>query len=90
MDAESRTHQAQRIFGTQLRAHQMGRHDGLRIQAVEQATHNRGLARPHLPRDHDKTFTTHDAVFQISTRALVLLAAEIEARIGGQLEGFAV
>ena len=62
MDAECGPHQSQRVFGTQLRAHQMGGDNGAWVQTFDQAAHNRRLARPHLARNHNESFATHHAV----------------------------
>ena len=49
-----------------------------RLQAVEQAAQQRGLARTDLAGDDDKAVVAQHAVVQIGLGAPVLLAAEIE------------
>ena len=59
------------------------------IEALEQATYYRGLSRAHLAGDDDEPLVLMDAVLEICGCTPVLLAAEIERRVGIELEGLA-
>ena len=86
---ERRRDEAQRVLGVDLRADEIAGDHLLRIQLVEQAAHDRGLARADIAGDHDESLVLVQAVLEVRHRAPVLAAAEVERRIRIELEGFA-
>ncbi len=86
--SERRCHETQRVFGVDLRADEVACDDLLRVELVEQAAHDRGLAGPHVAGDDDEPFILMQPVFEIRHGAPVLPAAEVEGGIRIELEGF--
>ena len=87
--AERRCHQAQRVFRVELRADEVAGDHLLRVELVEQAAHDRGLAGADVAGDDDESFVLVQAVLEVGHGAPVLPAAEVERRVRIELEGLA-
>ena len=87
--AERHGDRAQQVVGLELRADELRRDDLARIELLEQAAHDRGLARADLAGDDDEAFALVQAVLEVGERALVPATAEEERRIGIELERLA-
>ena len=85
--SERRRHEAQRVLRVELRADEVARDDLLRVELVEQAAHDRGLARAHVAGDDDESLVLVQPVLEVRHRAPMLPAAEVERRIRIELEG---
>ena len=80
---------AQHVLGVELRADEL-RCDDLRwIELLEQAAHDRRLAGADIAGDDDEPFALVQTVLEIGEGALVAAAAEVERRIGIELERLA-
>ncbi len=88
-DAEGLGHRAQQVVGLELRADDLRGDDHLRVEFLQQRAHERGLAGADLAGDDEEALALVDAVLQVRVRALVPLAAEVEGRVGTELEGLA-
>ena len=80
---------AQHVVGVELRADELRGDDLARIELLEQAAHDRRLAGADLAGDDDEAFALVQPVLEIGEGALVAPAAEVERRIGIELERFA-
>jgi hypothetical protein len=89
VEAKSGPDHAQRIFRTELCGHQVTDHHIAAMQAVDQGAQNRCLASANLAGDDHEALVPRHAVFEIGLGSAVLLAAEIEAGVGVELERFA-
>ena len=89
MKAKRRPHHAQCVFGAKLGGDELPDHDVAAMQAIDQRAQNRRLASADLAGDDDETFVARHTVFEIGLGAAVLLASEIKAGVGIELERFA-
>ena len=89
VDAERRADHAQRVFGAELRGDQVADDDIAAVQAVDQRAQHRRLAGADLAGDDDEPLVARHAVLEIGAGAAVLLAAEVEAGVGVELERLA-
>ena len=87
--AERRSNHAQGVVRVELRADEMRRNHLGRIELAEQSAHDRGLAGTNLARYDNETFILMESVFEISRRPPMLLAAEVEIRVGVELKWLA-
>jgi len=85
---ERRRNEPQCIVGIHLRADQIAGHDLFRVELVEQAPHDRCLARADVAGYDDEAFVLVQAVLEVRHRAPVLATAEVERRVGIELERF--
>ena len=89
LQAERRGDEAQHVLGVELRADELRRDDLARVELVEQAAHDRRLAGADLAGDDDEAFVLVQPVLEVCDGAPVLPAAEVERRIGIELERLA-
>jgi hypothetical protein len=78
---------AEQVTRFQLRANQLGRHDLLVVDVVEQGAHEGGLAGADVASDDDEAFSLVQAKFQVRQRAAVPLAVKEEAGVRVEQEG---
>ena len=77
------------VFGIELGADQVRRLHTLGVKAFQQVAHDGGLAGADIAGDDDEAFVLVHAVLEVGHGAAMLLAAEIELRIGIELERLA-
>ena len=87
--AERDRHCPQHVVRVELRAHELRRDQLAAIEVLEEASHERGLARADLSGDDDEAFALMNAILQVRECPLVAPAAEEELRIGIELERLA-
>ena len=88
-NAEGLGDRTQQVVSVELRADDLRGDDRLDVELLEQRAHQCGLAGADLARDDQEALALVHAVLQIRKRARVPLAAEVEGRVGAELERLA-
>ena len=73
--SRGRRHQPEDVVRVDLGAHQVGGHDLLGVELLEEAAHQQRLARPDLAGDDDEAFVLMQPVFEIGHGAAVAATA---------------
>src|SRR5690606_33766121 len=75
------------LFFIELAGHDLANRDLPRVDGAGEVRHQRRFAGSHLAGDDDEALSLREAVTEVRQRLAVGDAAEIERRIGRQLEG---
>src|SRR6185312_9245690 len=87
--AEGGGDRAQQVVGVELGADELRRDELVAIEVLEEVAHQRRLPGADLAGDDDEALALVDAVLEVRERALVAATAEVERRIGIELERLA-
>ena len=86
---ERRADCTQHVVGVELRADELRRDELVAVDVLEQVAHDRRLAGADFAGDDDEALALVEPILQVGERALVPAAAEVERRIGVELERLA-